>query len=411
MANTFNNIKDAPGIIARAAAQTLKDNMVFAGKIDQADASDFDGKNGYKAGDTIQTSIPARYIPQTTFDITSSIQDSVEEKAPLVLDVISTVGMEIDTFEFATEIDLKNTIKRFVVPAAESVAQDVEQRFLEKATDAVYNSVGAAGSNSYTVADVLAGRTKLNQNLAPLGNRCFLTDSASGAQAIDARKGLFQSSEQIREQYEMGSIGTADGFQWFENELINTHTNGNDVTGVAVDDASFTEGSATLHVDGLTTTTGTVKKGQIFTIANVFMVHPITKDVTSRLQQFVVTADVTADGTGDADLLISPAPRAASTGLQNVDALPADDAALVFVGAASSALAQPLQFHQKAFKMVSVPLIQPINVEFVAQETVDGITVAVIRDFDVLKRRMITRLDFLGGLSPVRPEWAVRVTA
>ena len=47
MANTFNNIKDAAGIIAKAAAQTLKDNMVFCSTIDQAEPSDFDGKNGY----------------------------------------------------------------------------------------------------------------------------------------------------------------------------------------------------------------------------------------------------------------------------------------------------------------------------------------------------------------------------
>jgi hypothetical protein len=409
MANVFNNLKDAPGVIAKAAAQTLFDNMVFAQTIDKADASDFDGKNGYKAGDTIQTSIPARYVPQQTFDITSSIQDSVEEKAPLTLDIISTVGMEIDTFEFATEVELKNTIKRFVIPAAESIAQDVETRFLEKATDATYNSVGTAGSNAYTVADSLAGMTKLDENLAPRGDRHFLLNSAALANAVDARKGLFQSSEEIASQYKKGRMGTADGFDWYSNELITTHTNGNDVTGVAIDDTVL-EGASTIHVDGVTTGTGTVKKGQIFTIADVFMVHPITKVATSVLQQFVVTADVTASGTSDADLEISPAIYAGSGGLQNVDALPADDAAIVFVGGASSALKQPLQYHRSAFKCVSVPLIQPVNAEFVAQETVGGITVAVIRDFDILKRRMVTRLDFLGGLSAVRPEWSVRNT-
>ena len=113
MANTHNNIKDAGGILCRAAAQTLIDNMPFAETIDKADASDFDGKNGYKSGDTIYTSIPARYVPQNTFDITSSIQDSVEGKAALTLDTISTVGMEINSFEFATEVELKETIKRF----------------------------------------------------------------------------------------------------------------------------------------------------------------------------------------------------------------------------------------------------------------------------------------------------------
>jgi len=410
MANNFNNIKDAPGIIARAAAQTLKDNLVFAGTIDKADASDFDGKNGYKAGDTIQTSVPARYVPQESFDITSSIQDSVEEKRSLPLDIISTVGMEIDSFEFATEVDLKNTISRFVKPAAESIAQNVEARFLEKATKATYNSVGTAGSNQFTVADVLAGRTKLNQNLCPRGDRSFLLNSASGAEAVDARKGLFQSAEQIKEQYEMGKMGIADGFSYYENELIATHTNGNDVTGVNLDGAT-SEGASIINVQGLTASTGTVTKGSVFTIDGVFMVHPSTKVATSVLQQFTVTADVTADGSGDAALAISPSIYAGSNGLQNVTALPSDTDALTFVGSASTAYAQPLQYHKSAFKCVSVPLVMPVNAEVAAQETVGDITVSVIRDFDILARRMVTRLDFLGGISAVRPEWACRVTA
>jgi hypothetical protein len=402
MANTFNNIKDAPGIIAKAAAQTLKDNLVFCNTIDKADASDFDGKNGYKAGDTIYTSKPARYVPQTTFDITSSIQDSVEEKAALALDTISTVGMEIDTFEFATEVELKDTIKRFVMPAAESIAQNVERRFLEKATDATYNSVGTAGSNAFTVADVLAGRTLLNQNLAPRGDRTFLLNSESGAAAVDARKGLFQSSTEINKQYLEGMVGRADGFDWYENELINVHTVGSDVTGIAINDAAVAEGASTITVDGAS---AAPTVGSVFTIAGVFAVHPITKQTTSRLQQFVVTSATTTV------LGISPSLYAGSNGLQNVSALPADDAALTFVGAASTAYAQNLQYHVNAFKMVSVPLVMPTKAEVAAQETVDGITVAVIRDFDVLERRMVTRLDFLGGLSAVRPEWAVRVTA
>jgi len=402
MANTFNNIKDAPGIIAKAAAQTLKDNLVFCNTIDKADASDFDGKNGYKSGDTIYTSKPARYIPQSTFDITSSIQDSVEGKAALTLDTISTVGMEIDSFEFATDVQLKDVIKRFVMPAAEAIAQDVERRFLEKATDATYNSTGTAGSTAFTVANVLAGRTLLNQNLAPRGDRSFLLNSQSGAAAVDARKGLFQSSTEINKQYLDGMVGRADGFDWYENELINVHTTGSDVTGIAINDASVAEGASTLTVDGASSAP-TV--GSVFTIAGVYSVHPITKQVQGRLQQFVVTSATTTV------LGISPSLYAGSNGLKNVSALPADDAALVFVGSASTAYAQNLQYHENAFKMVSVPLIMPRNAEVAAQETVDGITVAVVRDFDVLERRMVTRLDFLGGLSAVRPEWACRVTA
>jgi hypothetical protein len=409
MANTFNNIKDAPGIIAKAAAQTLKDNLVFTSNISKADASDFEGKNGYKAGDTIYTSKPARFDPQETFDITSSMQDITEEKVALSLDTISTVGMNIDSFEFATEVELKDTIKRAVIPAAEAIAMDVERRFLEKATDATYNLVGTAGSNTFTVADVLAGRTKLNMNLAPRAERSFLLNSQSGALAVDARKGLFQDSSQVGKQYIEGMVGRADGFMWYENELVNVHTNGNDVA-FEVRTTVSTQGQATLVVEGLTTTTGTVKKGTVFTVAGVYSVHPITKQTYSTLQQFVVTADATADGSGYATLSISPAMYTTGT-LQNIASFPQDGNAITPSGSASTSYAQNLQFHKNAFKMVSVPLIMPTKAEVAAQETVDGITVAVIRDFDVKTRTMITRLDFLGGLSAVRPEWACRVTA
>jgi hypothetical protein len=294
-----------------------------------------------------------------------------------------------------------------------SIAQDIDRRLLEKATDATFNHTGTPGSATFAVSDVLAARTLLNKNLCPKDDKRFLLmESAAGALAVDARKGLFQDSSSLAAQYKQGSIGRSDGFAWMESELLNVHTNGNDVTGAAVDDAAVATGASTLHIDGITTGTGTVKKGQIFTIDGVYAVNPITKVAYTHLQQFVVTADVTASGVSDADLAISPTIYGpTSGGLQNVSALPADNAAIVFVGAASGAYTQNLAFHKSAFKMVSAPLVMPINAEFAAQETVDGVTVAIVRDFDVLLRRMVTRLDVLCGLAAVRPEWACRLSS
>lgn len=410
MANTFTNVNDAAAIIAKAAAETLKNNMKFCQTIDVADSSDFDGKNGYSAGQTVDINIPPRYVPQTTFDITSSIQDTVEGTVPLTLDTISTVGMEFNSSELAHDIALKNIIKRCVIPAAESVAQDVEKRFIEKATDGVYNHVGTAGSNQFTVSDIQDARVKMQEDLAPMGDRYLMLNSRSGAEAVDARKGLFNSTTEIGKQYVDGYIGKADGFSWFETELVNTHTNGSQGGTPLVDDASVTEGTSTLHIDGVTSG-NTWTKGTVFTVANVFKVNPITKTTTSELQEFVVTSDTTFTG-GEADVPVSPSIYAASNGLQNVDALPADNAAITLkTGSASTGYAQNLAYHKSAFRMVSVPLVMPVNAEFAAQETVDGITVAVIRDFDVKTRKMITRLDFLGALALVRPEHACRITA
>ena len=412
MANTINTVKDGPGIFAKGVAETLRDNLVLCGFTSKADESDFDGKNGFKAGDTIYTSIPPRYIPQQdNLDITSGIQDSVEEKKALTLDKTETVGMKLDSLELATDIDVKRALERHGVPAAEAIAQNMESRCFGIVQDATYNSVGTAGSNGFTVSDILAARTKLNENLCRPGDRGLFMTSAAGAAAVDARKGLFQDSSSIASQYKNGLIGRADGFDWMETELLNTHTNGNDVTGVAID-ATPAEGNSTLNMDGFTTTTGTVTKGSVFTIAGVFAVHPITKQVTSNLQQFVVTADGTADGSGDIAVSFSPALyTATSNGLQNINALPSDNDAITFVGAASTAYTQNIAMHKSAFKMVTAPLYAPRGVDLVATQTVDGITVNLVRDFDVLTREVITRLDVLYGFDAVRPEWSTRLTS
>jgi hypothetical protein len=206
----------------------------------------------------------------------------------------------------------------------------------------------------------------------------------------------------------------ADGFTFLRNNLLPTITNGNDVTGVAVESSVLAPatGATSLGVDGLTTTTGTVKKGQVFTIASVYAVHPITKDTLPDLQQFVVTADATADGSGQATLSISPTIYSSASGaLQNVSALPADEAAITFIGSASTGYGQNLAFHKSAFRFVSLPLIQPDGVDFVGQETVDGITVRIVRAYDIKTDKMILRADVLWGLANVRPEWACRLTA
>jgi len=412
MANTIININEAASIVCKGMAQELVDNLKFVKSIDKVDESDFKGKNDFYAGNKLTVALPARYIPENDFDITSSSMESTEEQKSMTLDIIKTVPMQFSSLELATEVGIKSTLNRFALPAARSIAQYFEQECLKRATQATYNLSGAAGSNSFTVADVLAGGTNLDEMLCPMDERFFLTDSASGALAVDARKGLFQSSTNIAEQYKKGYMGEADGFEWMKNQLIYTHTNGADVTGVTVN-ATATEAASTVSLTGLTiSTTGIIKKGTVFTISGVNKVHPVTKTNTGKLQQFVVTADANSDGSGVATVSISPALyTATSTTLQNITALPQSAANVVFSGAANTSYAQSLQYHPSAFRVATVPLEMPTAVEFAAQETVEGITVSLIRAFDVLQRRWITRVDLLGGFLPVRAEWCNRVTA
>lgn len=412
MANVINNIKDAPGVIAKMAAQMLADKTQFCKSIDKEDSSVFNGINGYQAGDTIQISKPARFIPSTSADVTSALQDIVEEKTSLTLDTRKVVPVSLTSAEVFTDLGLKKWTKRVLDPAMSSIANHVESAFLQKAADAVYNSVGTAGTEAFTQDTMLAAAQKLYENGCTddeMNNFALLNPYATRKAVVD-RADLQHAGKEISDQYKTGLMGLADGFTYLRNNHLPTHTNGNDVTGLAVD-ATVSEGASSVNIDGFTANTGTITKGTVITFAGVFAVHPITKATLSHLQQFTVTADGTADANGDIAVAISPSLYAASNGLQNVSALPADNAAVVAVGAASTGYAQNLAFNRHAFRMVSVPLMTPSDSELAAVETVDGMTVRVWMQSDILTDKMIARIDFLGGLASVRPEWACRITS
>jgi hypothetical protein len=131
------------------------------------------------------------------------------------------------------------------------------------------------------------------------------------------------------------------------------------------------------------------------------------------LQPFVVTTTATASS-GAATLSVSPTIYSSTgVGLQNVSALPSSGAAVVFLTGktTSSNFQNSLTYCKDAFRFASVPLILPGGMDKAAQETVDGLTIRVLADHDIKTDQYILRIDFLGGFVPVRPEWAVRVTA
>ncbi len=410
MPNQINTIKNAPGIIAKAAAKMLADKLQFTKVIEKADESDYNGKNGYNAGDTIYINKNARFVSGTNADITSVIQDVNEEKVALVLNERRVTGIALTSAEIATDLALKSWMNRILDPAVSEMAQKIEASFLDQAVDATYNSVGTAGSTVFDMDTILAAGQKIDEFACPdLDNRYVLLNPAAQRSAVNANKGLFQNSTEVGQQYVKGRMGQGMGFEFLSNNLLPIHTNGNDVV-FEVRTTVSTQGQATLVVEALTANTGTVTKGTVFTVAGVNAVHPITKADLGYLQQFVVTANATADASGFATLSVSPA-MYTTGGLQNITAFPADGAAITPVGAASAAHVQNLAFHKSAFRMVSVPLITPSGVDMAAQETYDGLTIRVIRDYDVLTDKLIMRLDFLGGVAAVRPEWAARITA
>lgn len=406
------SVMKSVGVIAKLAAGTLVDNLQFCRVIDKADKSDYDGKNGYKAGDTIQINVPALYTPGTNLDITSAIQAIQETRIPLALDIIQTVGVDVDSRELAYQIGLESLYSRVIKPAVQGIAQGVENICLTRACSNVGNIVGTAGSTSFDTSTILAAGQKMTEFLAPRQDRSVLLNPGAEASAVNARKGFVNAPNKISKQYIDGAMGAADGFDYYSNNLLPRFTSGTAAGSITVTTTSVA-GATTIALTG--TGTQTLTAGQTFTVASVNAVHPQTKVDLGYPKQFVVTALNTASGGAyTAVALAEPIYTATSGSLQNVTRFPtASDVVTLGAGVgnvASTIYPQNLAFHKNAFRMVSVPLVMPEAVEMAAQESFEGVTVAVVRAFDVRTRAMITRIDFLGGFAATRPMWACRIT-
>lgn len=413
MVNSIQTVKNATTILSKLAAGWLEDSGQFIKTIDKEPQTSFNQVNGYNPGDTISIAKPARFTMGTTADVTSTIQGVVEQRIPLVLNNTRNVAIELTSAEIATDLSLKSWAKRVLKPAMIALGNGIEAEVLQLAADQTANCVGTQGSTVFDVNTMMSARSLMMQNLTPNDDQNYaLLNSTAIQSAVNANKGLFQQSTEIGKQYLNGEMGRGQGFTYLENNLLPNHVNGNDIV-FEVRTTVSVEGQATLVVEGLTTTTGTVTKGTSFTIAGVNAVHPQTKQDLGYLQQFVTTSSKTADASGYATLDVYPAfYTSASLGLQNITAFPVDGAAItVLNGGVSTTRIQNIAYNKQAFRFVSVPLVLPGGVDEASQSTVNGITVRVIKDYLPLTDQMIMRVDVLYGFAAPRPEWATKITA
>jgi len=301
-------------------------------------------------------------------------------------------------------LNLDDFSKRILEPAMSVLAANIEADAMSMFLD-VYNNVNNIGS-ALTFSKTLTSRKVLNDNLAPIdNNRTFLMNTQDNVDLIDALKGLFQDSTAIAKQYKEGMMGRTAGYDFYENTLVPTQTTGTalSATTYTVNGAVTTNGSTSVVV---ATGATTFKKGDIFTVAGCNRVHPETKADTGVLQQFVVTADY-AGGAGT--LSFSPAIYT-STGRQNVVAAGmANGSGITKVGGASAIYKPSIAFHKDAFCFATADLLMPQGVDWSARETLDGISMRIVRQYDINNDKFPTRLDVLYGYKTIRPQLACRV--
>ena len=378
----------------------LHQKLAFVGTIERQYDDQF-AKDGAKIGATLTIRLPNQYTVSTGAAITA--QDITENSTVLTVGTQKNVPMSFFSSELTLSID--NFSDRIIDPAMAVLAAAVEADTFNMALD-TYQQVGTPGSTPTALLTYLQAMARLTNSLAPLSQRNIQLAPLDAATIIDALKGLFQDSAAISKQYRDGIMGRTAGFDWYQNTLVGRMTNGNKVAAVTVSGASQVGASITL---GGLLAADTFKKGQVFTMAGCNEVHPETKVDTGRLQKFVVTADATSAG---ATLAVSISPSIVVTGAtQNVSASPTNGGAVTFDGTASLNYGLALSYYKQAFAVAFADLYMPKGVDFGAREVMDGVSLRIVRDYDVINDKIITRADVLYGFKTIRPQLACRVAS
>ena len=70
---------------------------------------------------------------------------------------------------------------------------------------------------------------------------------------------------------------------------------------------------------------------------------------------------------------------------------------------------QSLLFHPDAFAFATADLVMPSGVDFARREVLDGVSMRVVRQYDINRDRFPTRIDVLYAYKTLRPQLACRL--
>lgn len=395
-----------PSVIAKEMLMQFKNGMGFSRNVDKSYSKDF-AKKGGKIGSSEKIRKPNRFT--TTSGANYSAQDVTEDYYTLSIDTQKHVDFEFLSSDLTLSVD--EFSERYAKPAALALVNQVDLDGTTIAAKNVYNAVGTAGTTPSALLTYLEGIQKIYESAGPQDDQySYIINPAAQTKIVDALKGLFADQSELSKQYKRGIMGMAAGGEWYMSQNLYSYTSGQQ-GGTPLVNGAVASGDSTLPTDGWTAAAANrLKAGDVFTIANVYKVNPITKQSTGVLQQFVATSDFASDGTGAGNISISP--TIYSTGsLQNVDALPADNAALTILHGASDVTVNNLVMHKSAFSLAYVPLQMPQGVDFSAVETdpETGISLRLARQWDISTDKFKTRVDVMYGWGIARPEWASKV--
>ena len=391
-------------MITRKALEILENNLVLTRNVNRQYDDSF-AVEGAKIGSTLRIRLPDRAL--VTDGAALQVQDDNEQYTTLSVSNQKHIGVNFTSAELTMQLDdfADRVLKPRISQLASSIDADVANAYKQ-----IFSSVGTPGTTPSTSLVLLQAQQKLNEYAASMSPRYATVNPAANAGLVEGMKGLFNPTDTVSRQFKNGMMGT--GVLGFEevnmSQSIAVHTTGTTPTLPIVVSTMTVQGSTSLPIS-FTSGSPTFRVGDVFTIANVFAVNPQTRQSTGSLQQFVVTTDLDISSTTTGTLTVSPPIYTATHALATVNAFPVASAALTFLGGSATGYAQNLVYHKDAISFATADLLLPQGVDMAARAVHNGISLRVVRQYDINNDRMPCRIDVLYGYAAIRPQMGCRL--
>ena len=391
-------------MITRKALEILENNLVLTRNVNRQYDDSF-AVEGAKIGSTLRIRLPDRAL--VTDGAALQVQDDNEQYTTLSVASQKHIGVNFTSAELTMQLDdfAERVLKPRISQLASSIDADVANAY-----KTIGNSVGTPGTTPATSLVLLQAQQKLNENAAVMSPRFATVNPAANAGLVEGMKGLFNPTDTISRQFKNGMMGTGVlGFDEINmSQSIKVHTCGTrDASASTTVKTTITAEGASSIVLTQGSVTTTIKAGDVFTVADCYAVNPQTRESTGSLYQFVALADATAVA-GDWTVTVAPIYSAAHA-LATVNALPVSGKTVTFLGAASGQYAQNLVYHKDAITFATADLLLPQGVDMASRAVHNGISLRVVRQYDINNDRMPCRIDVLYGYSTIRPQMAARI--
>ena len=403
-----------PDWITKEIARNLVNNLKFASNVNRSYDDEY-SQSGAKVGNTVKARLPQRF--QVTEGQGLQVQGINDQFVPLTLTHQKNIAFSFSTAQETTQT--QEYRKAYIEPAAIALSNIIDYDGLSTCFKDIYQSVGVPGTTPSSNLTYLQAGAKLTKSAAPMKDRVGVIDPLAMVTLANANLSLFNPSAQLSDVYREGQFANrALGVDsWYDDANVAQFTTGTFTSSTPLVNGASQTGSS-LITDGFASGATTLNKGDIFTVAGVYAINPVSYQSTGQLQQFVVTSTI-SDTSGAMTISISPS-IITSGQLQTVTASPADDAAIIPVGStittgsgtmAATVTSQSLVFHPDAFVLVMADLVKPRSgaVATTVRSKELGISLRMVEQYQIGTDQEPCRLDVLYGWATLRPQLACRV--